>query len=981
MVLIGLLITGSYSAQAFTSADADTMINAFNNAYYNTFGNGLANYLNTQTGGISYFWTQAEMIETLEDAYDRTGSTTYSNQITALLNGFTSDNGTNWFSIQYNDDVCWGCLAYLRGYQITGNTTFSTIAKSNYDMMYARAWDTVAGGLWWDVPKGGKNIANNGPAVILAYMIYQIFNDSSYLTKAQNIYNWEKTNLYDPTSGATWASVSSGGVVNYANSVATQGLFVGDADLLNDTTNAALAAEYAMNVVCNGGGIMQYQDEDGLGIRWIAKYVINRGLQSTYLPWLQYNADVIVASRRPADSLCWEVWASPTGTTNNLSSWECFVSVLALQVVPPSIPYAWDANEHGAANTYPFTPNWSIATNGDLILGQVPTSSSGNFGLEANGRSVNSLTAGGSLTINSISNLSGGITTSTNYVTCGNGGGAGSNTVYTLTGSTNGYNLTNITVYGGWQDSTRDQQAFAIYYSTVSAPTNFILLTSVNYNPSLVANTPSATRVTIAPVTAGSVLAANVAALMFDFSSSISNGISNGYCGYAQIAVYGTPTVGPLPVTVSNFSFENDPANTIVPTSWTSFNDANYSGVISSEYPNPLPAPADGTKYFALNEGPSEPPTGGIYQDVGPLQPDTLYTLTVALGRRSDFTPGSGLGSPGIISLLNGTNNAGTLLATTSGIANTPGTWQNYNVTYGTGPSVNGNLVILLSVAGASTYQANFDNVRLAAIPIPVPTDTVNNFSFEAQTVARGNVWVTTPTGPGGWTGFHTGTNDSWDIGLGRPGNEYSPANPLATPADGDNYLWLNDYNGNGTQVTGIYQDVGPLLANTTYTLTVVIGSRGDRINSPGHISLVNGADNTGTVLASVSGIPAIQNTWQNYTVSYTTGASVSGDLIIMLSILDAGTIQADFDNVRLAVTPSLAPTLAVPYISQGNLIMTGGGGTPNGGYTLLATTNLMPPINWTTNRSGSLDGSGTFSNAIPINASQSATFLRLRMP
>ena len=107
-------------------------------------------------------------------------------------------------------------------------------------------------------------------------------------------------------------------------------------------------------------------------------------------------------------------------------------------------------------------------------------------------------------------------------MTCGNGTGpdgssAGSTIIYTLTGSTNGYNLTNITVYGGWANNGRDQQAYTVYYSTVSAPTNFIYLAVVNYNPSIASGIQSATRVTLTSSTG--VLATNVAAVKFDFTS------------------------------------------------------------------------------------------------------------------------------------------------------------------------------------------------------------------------------------------------------------------------------------------------------------------------------------------------------------------------------------------------------------------------------------------------------------------------------
>lgn len=187
------------------------------------------------------------------------------------------------------------------------------------------------------------------------------------------------------------------------------------------------------------------------------------------------------------------------------------------------------------------------------------------------------------------------------------------------------------------------------------------------------------------------------------------------------------------PITVGNFSFETDPANAAgavnVPTGWTAFNDANFSGTINGNFPgNPpgnLPAPADGTQYFAINEGPSDP-TGGIFQDVGALQADTTYTLTVAIGLRSDFGAGSanpGLGSPGIISLINGAGNTGTLLSSTTGAPTVSGTFEDFSTSFTTGASVSGDLTIELSLAPASTFQADFDNVRLdgsaAAVPEP----------------------------------------------------------------------------------------------------------------------------------------------------------------------------------------------------------------------------------------------------------------------
>lgn len=179
----------------------------------------------------------------------------------------------------------------------------------------------------------------------------------------------------------------------------------------------------------------------------------------------------------------------------------------------------------------PFTPGWTPAKAG-LIAGWSPSSAGGNFSEEAAGRNVNSLTALGSLSIDLIPNN----TTTTNYVTCGNGYGAGSNIVYTLPPSSNGYSLTNITVYGGWKDNGRDQQAYTVYYSTIGNPASFNLLARINYNPAVPAATASATQVIISD-SAGGAIASNVAAVEFDFTSPASE---NGYCGYAAITIQGS---------------------------------------------------------------------------------------------------------------------------------------------------------------------------------------------------------------------------------------------------------------------------------------------------------------------------------------------------------------------------------------------------------------------------------------------------------
>jgi len=275
---------------------------------------------------------------------------------------------------------------------------------------------------------------------------------------------------------------------------------------------------------------------------------------------------------------------------------------------------------------------------------------------------------------------------------------------------------------------------------------------------------------------------------------------------------------------------------------------------------------------------------------------------------------------------------------------------------------------------GSGTYV--FSSPLFVPVAPPV-TNFVNNWSFEANVVSgRGGIFETVPVG---WTAFNEA--GASDIGSQwASGSDYVVNTPMAAPAAGNQYCYVNMFNASTTG--GIFQDIGAVQPNTFYTLTVAIGSRQDRLNSPGIISLVNGADVTGAVLASGGGLPSVRNTWQNYSVSCATGAAVSGDLSIVLSALGNGTtIQADFDNVQLTVVPLKVPVLGTPKIAGGYLLLTASGGTAGAGYTWLASTNLSAPGNWTTNRTGTLDVAGGFSNAIPINPGQPACFFKLRIP
>jgi predicted alpha-1,6-mannanase (GH76 family) len=357
-------------AQAFTQTDVNTATTDFINTYWDSNlkyfyrfndhqirGNATDGTFSYQPGNGLYtdFWWEAQLWETVMDIYERTGSSVHRQMVDDVYDGFFAQY-PNWQENQFNDDIGWWSLASLRAYELTGAVRYKNQAKIMFDFIYDNAYDTTfGGGIWWNrkdfMPQ--KNVATNATAAIIAVKLYHAFGDSTYLTRAEALYNWVRTNLFSGSSnGKVYDNVH---YVNFAGSgsveTATweftynQGLFMyasfkmyqetGDSAYLD---NALSAADWYINKMSYDGTCNYEGDADQPAFRMIFNRYLTKfmmeGKQTQYLNFLQNNASQAFNHRRASDGLIGYDWTM-TPDSSYLTSIGAATGVSLLNLVAP----------------------------------------------------------------------------------------------------------------------------------------------------------------------------------------------------------------------------------------------------------------------------------------------------------------------------------------------------------------------------------------------------------------------------------------------------------------------------------------------------------------------------------------------------------------------------------------------------------------------------------------------------------------------
>lgn len=297
-------------------------------------------FLQTVSGGKTFTkggWGEAEILETLLDAYEVSGNKEYLTTFSSVFNYFKSKVGENWLHLVYedaykwyghdfNDDVMWMIIASVRAYHLTGTKSYLTLAKQNFDAIYERALNKW-GMLRWAEQSGGVNGTNsciNGPAEVAACYLADALSDESYYEKARSLYDNQRKYLYNASTGEVWDSFTWDADKNepsgYNKWVSTynQGTMLGAALLLYRHYGDSFYKEDAENIVactkrqlCDSHGIIkvcQTVDGDlcgfkGIIMRYLRRYVTDLGKPED-VAWLQANAMHAYNNMNSHDVIC-----------------------------------------------------------------------------------------------------------------------------------------------------------------------------------------------------------------------------------------------------------------------------------------------------------------------------------------------------------------------------------------------------------------------------------------------------------------------------------------------------------------------------------------------------------------------------------------------------------------------------------------------------------------------------------------------------
>lgn len=152
--------------------------------YWDTSNNSQF-YASYGGGGDATYWWQANGLYVLADGDIVTSSHNYDTDI----DNFISYESGNFYD-GYTDDEGWMGLAMLNAWSAGVDQSTALQDAEDLQSNIMSYWQSSSGGIIWATNNTNENVPANGTAVILSAELYSITGDSTYLTDAENIFNW-----------------------------------------------------------------------------------------------------------------------------------------------------------------------------------------------------------------------------------------------------------------------------------------------------------------------------------------------------------------------------------------------------------------------------------------------------------------------------------------------------------------------------------------------------------------------------------------------------------------------------------------------------------------------------------------------------------------------------------------------------------------------------------------------------------------------
>lgn len=186
-----------------------------------------------------HYWVTAHAMETIMDAYERTGDLQYKARVRTMLDRIKLKEGGQ-YTTNFYDDMGWMGITCVRAYRLFNDEEY-LVAAHQLLVDIKKGWvepnGTEPGGMLWNknlAEKDTRNACTHWTVACFAARLYLLEGGDANLSFAQKVYNWSLQYLYNTTQKASISK--SHPEIQYTYVTYNQGVLIGASLALFDIT-------------------------------------------------------------------------------------------------------------------------------------------------------------------------------------------------------------------------------------------------------------------------------------------------------------------------------------------------------------------------------------------------------------------------------------------------------------------------------------------------------------------------------------------------------------------------------------------------------------------------------------------------------------------------------------------------------------------------------------------------------------------------